>query len=231
MKRTMTAASCIAIAALGLSACGKKTGTAATGETTTATATASAPTPAAPMTPPTRKPGYWEQKIATAGMTQTIKMCIDQAVEQKMKWWGSQAPGKADCAEQTITPHLGGGWDFHSVCKMGESGTITSNGSATGDFSSHYKVEMHSQTSGSPMAQANGPHTTTIEATWTGPCPAGVKGGDMEMPGGMKINMLDAMNGTAGLGHGPGGRPTPAEMAKLRAQAMEMAKAQQHRSQ
>ena len=115
-------------------------------------ATGSTRAPAAPLTPPTRKPGLWEQKIAVASMNQTMKMCLDEAVEQKMKWWGSQSPGKADCAEQKITPHLGGGWDFHSVCKMGESGTVTSDGSATGDFSSHYKVEVNSVTSGSPRS-------------------------------------------------------------------------------
>jgi hypothetical protein len=227
MKRTMTATGCVAIAALlGLSACAKKTETAATGEAASATATASAPP--APLTPPSRKAGLWEQKISTAGMNQSMKMCLDEAVEQKMKWWGSQAPGKADCAEQKITPHLGGGWDFHSVCKMGESGTITSDGQATGDFNSHYKVEISSQTSGSPMPQANGPHKTTIEATWQGPCPAGMVGGDMEMPGGMKINMLHAMDSAASLQRGPDGRPTPESMAKLRAQAVEMAKAQRH---
>lgn len=208
------------LALLALGACAKKTETAATGEAVATTATAPAP-----MTPPTRKPGLWEQKISTANINQTMKMCIDEAVEQKMKWWGSQASGKSDCAEQKITPHLGGGWDFHSVCKMGESGTVTSDGQATGDFGSHYKVEVNSVTAGSPMAQANGPHKTTIEATWTGPCPAGMIGGDMEMPGGMKINMLHAMDATAGMARGADGRPTPEAMAKMRAQAMEMAKA------
>lgn len=217
------------LAVLALGACAKKTETAATGDATAVAARVAAPAPAA-MTPPSRKAGLWEQTVSTAGINQTMKMCLDEAVEQKMKWWGSQASGKSDCAEQKITPHLGGGWDFHSVCKMGESGTVTSDGQATGDFGSHYKVEVNSVTAGSPMAQANGPHKTTIEATWIGPCPAGMVGGDMEMPGGMKINMLHAMDATAGLARGADGRPTPEAMAKMRAQALEMAasmKAQQ----
>jgi hypothetical protein len=30
-----------------------------------------------------------------------------------------------------------------------------------------------------------------MEATWQGPCPADMKPGDMAMPNGMKINMMD----------------------------------------
>lgn len=215
-----------AAALLALGACSKKPEVAATGGATSTSATASAP--AAPLTPPSRKPGLWAQTMSTANISQTMKICLDETVEQKMKWWGSQASNGPDCAEQKITPHVGGGWDFHSVCKMGESGTITSDGSATGDFNSHYKVEINSVTSGSPMPQANGPHKSVIDATWTGPCPADMKPGDMAMPNGMKINMLHAMDATAGMTHGPGGRPSADDIAKMRAQAMEMAKAAKH---
>jgi len=181
-------------AVLALSACSKKSDTAATGTAAPTTATASVSTssgPTGPMNPPPRKPGLWDNKIEAHGTKQTVKMCIDATVDQKMKWWGSQASGKlkSDCTQQTITPLPGGGWRFHAVCNMGESGTTTSDGQATGDFSSHYKVEVTSVTAGSPMAQANGSHTTTIEADWLGPCPADMKAGDMDV-GGYKINML-----------------------------------------
>lgn len=208
------------VAVLALAACGKKTETAATGTTAPVTAAA----PAAPTGPPTRKAGLWTQTIATGQMTQTIKMCLDAAADAKMKWWGSSQQGKsANCSEERITPHLGGGWDFHSVCKMGESGTITSDGSATGNFGSSYKVEVNSVTSGSPMPQANGPHKITIEAVWNGPCPADMKGGDMELPGGMRVNVSGALSGARAMG--AGGRMTSADIAKMRAQAMSMAKA------
>lgn len=211
-----------AVALLALAACAKKTETAATG--TTAPATASAP--AAPMTAPTRKAGLWTQTINAAGMNQTIKMCLDAASDEKMKWWGSSQAGKSsNCTEEHVTPHVGGGWDFHSVCKMGESGVVTSDGSATGDFGSHYRVDVNSVTSGSPMPQANGAHKISIEATWNGPCPADMKGGDMEMPGGMRININGAMSGGPGAAMGAGGHMTSADIAKMRAQAMSMAKA------
>jgi hypothetical protein len=213
MKRVTTAIGGVAVVALlALGACGKKTSE----DVTTVSKITMVPSPGshaeAALTPPPRKAGLWEQKIATARINQTVKMCLDESTDAKLKWWGSQAPrgGRSDCAEERVTPHAGGGWDFHAVCKMGESGTVTSDGSATGDFSSHYKVEVTSVTAGSPMPEANGPHKTSIEATWEGPCPADMKPGDMALPGGMKINT------TTGTASGVGG----VDMAKLRAQAM-----------
>jgi len=218
-----------AVALLALAACSKKPDAAATGTAQPANATAAA-TPAGPMNPPSRKAGLWEQKISTANMHQTMKMCLDGAVDQKMKWWGSQAQsGRSKCEQQSVTPHLGGGWDFHAVCAMGESGTVTSDGSATGDFASHYKVEVTSVTAGSPMAQANGTRKTSIEATWTGPCPADMKPGDMELPGGMRINALGGPGASpvAGMTHkfDASHPPSSADIAQMRAQAMAMAKA------
>jgi hypothetical protein len=107
---------------------------------------------------------------------------------------------------------------------MGESGTVTSDGSATGDFSSHYKVEVNAVTSGSPMPQANGPHKVAIEATWTGPCPADMKAGDMEMPGGMRINMLTA-NSSTSVSIVQKHSMNAGDIAQMRAQAQAMAKA------
>jgi hypothetical protein len=207
-------------AVLALGACSKKTETAATG--TTAPASANAPAsssgPIGPAGLPSRKAGLWEQTVNSDKMHQTISMCLDAAFDQKMKIWGSQA-GKSECQEQKISRRLGGGWEFHAVCPMGESGTVTSDGQVSGDFGSHYTVDVTSTTAGSPMAQANGMHKITIEASWKGPCPADMKAGDMLLPGGMKFNMLTGANGA-----GAGGHMTSADIARMRTQAMEMKK-------
>lgn len=209
-------------AVLALAACQKKTETAATGESPTAAATAPAAS-AGPMTPPPRKAGLWEQKVAMAEMTQSTKICLDDATDKQMAWWGSQA-AKSTCSEQKINGRLGGGWDFHSVCSIPGGGTTTSDGTATGDFNSHYTVNVTSTTTGGPMPQANGVHKISIEATWQGACPADMKPGDMSLPGGMKINMNDAMSGKGPMG---GHAPSAAQIAKMRAQAKAMIEAQQ----
>jgi hypothetical protein len=73
------------------------------------------------------------------------------------------------------------------------------------------------------MPQANGTHKIAVEATWEGPCPGGMKPGDMEMPGGMRINVNEDSSGRGPGGFRPGHVPSAAEIAKLRAQAMEAA--------
>jgi hypothetical protein len=218
-------------AALALAACSKSQTTASTTEKSTSSVNLAA---SAPATPPSRKAGLWEQSMTLEQpsgekhqIAQATKMCLDDASEAKMKWWATEnRKGGANCSEQSISPKLGGGWSFHSVCDMGDGGKVVSDGEATGDFGSHYTVNVTSVTSGSSFAQSNGTHKIAIEASWKGPCPAGMKGGDIEMPGGMRINMVDAANGAGPTINGvkPGERPTPEQMAQMRAQAMEMAK-------
>ncbi len=216
------------VALLALSACGKKTDTAAPsagegGAAAPANATASSPSP---ISPPHRKAGLWVVSVTSGErMKQTIRQCLDETTEAKMKWWGSNASSKSsDCQQESVTPHLGGGWDFHSVCNMGESGTVTADGAARGDFSSHYTVEVNSVTSGSPMPEANGTHKTSMAGDWQGPCPADMKPGDMEVNG-FKINLTSGADGKPGITLPNGKTISPAEAAAFRQQAKAMAAA------
>lgn len=144
--------------------------------------------PAAPAAPPARKAGLWRQTVQTAGMTQTSRVCIDAAVEKQMSVWGQQVSGQV-CSENTVTP-AADGWSFTSRCDMGSGGNIVTTGVAKGDFDAAYRVTAKSTTTGAAAPQMNGEHDMTIEAVWEGPCPAGFAPGDMELPGGMKINMM-----------------------------------------
>lgn len=217
MRKTILTGAAVLLA---LGGCSKKP------ETTAAAGgapSASAPTPAAATPPalPTRKDGLWKQTMSSERMNQATTICIDQTVEQKMQWWAQQAQsGGSDCTETKITPHAGGGWEFSSSCTYPNAGHIASHGVASGDFGSHYTVDIDSTTTGSPMPSANGAHKMKIDAVWQGPCPAGMKPGDLSLPGGMKINVLDVASG-----HAPTpGHMSQADMEKMRAQAMAMAK-------
>lgn len=148
---------------------------------------ASAAAPAAPTSPPKRKPGLWAQTVSTAGMTQTTKICLDEATESRMTAWGQQV-SDGMCARNVITP-TAGGWSFESECDMGEAGKSVTKGTATGDFDSKYVIKATTTTTGASMAQANGVHEMEMTAAWEGPCPAGMKPGDMSLPGGVTINM------------------------------------------
>lgn len=176
----------LGVGLLALTACQKKTETAAaTGEAPAV----SANTSAAPMTAPRRKPGLWSQTVSTSGMTQTMKLCLDEATEAKMTVWGQQA-GKDLCAKNQVTP-APGGWSFASECDMGSAGKIVTTGSATGDFNAKYVVKATSVTTGASMAQANGTHAMEMTGTWEGACPAHMKPGDMTLPNGMTMNIAN----------------------------------------
>lgn len=144
--------------------------------------------PAAPVALPERTPGLWEQKVSSRGMTQASRICLDKATEARFTWWG-QSAGKSGCSHTTVTPRAGGGWSFASSC-VGENGKTETRGEVTGDFAKAYKVSAQSTISGARAPSMNGTHAMTLEARWQGPCPAGMQPGDMLLPGGMKINLL-----------------------------------------
>lgn len=144
--------------------------------------------PQAPPALPKRRPGLWKQTVIGSGMTQVSRICLDEAAEARLAIWGAQT-GKDICAEQDVRP-TPGGWAFHSRCDMGSGGTVVSEGTATGDFNTRYTVQVQSTTSGAAAPQMNGAHKVSMASEWLGPCPAGMAPGDMELPNGMKINML-----------------------------------------
>jgi len=168
---------------LALAGCQKKpeTPAAANGEAPSAAASA-------PMTgPPRHKAGLWTQTVTTQGITQTYKICRDEATEAKMTVFGQQM-NKELCPKNEVTPGVGG-WSFASECNMGAAGKISTTGKATGNFNSSYVVKATSVTTGSSMAQANGTHDMEMTGTWEGACPADMKPGDMLLPGGVKVNL------------------------------------------
>jgi hypothetical protein len=180
--------------------------------------------PAAPATAPTRKAGLWEQTLSSDKIHQTVRMCVDAATEEKAKWWRSEGAKSGDfqCPEQNVGRTLTGGWKIHSVCRV-EGMTVTSDGTATGDFGSTYHVEMTSVTTGARMAEANGTRKMVMDGVWKGPCPAGWTGGDMEIggPGGMRMNVLNPDAAPAGMPK-PGERPSAAQIQQMRAMAEKM---------
>lgn len=186
MRRFVAAGLGVVLGAGLLAGCQRSEEAAQTGEAPQASTAA----PAAPATPPKRKPGLWAQTVSTDGMTQTTKICLDEALESRMTAWGQQVTDGM-CARNVVT-RTSGGWAFESECDMGQGGKTLTKGTMTGDFDSRLVMKAVSTTTGSSMPQANGTHEMEMTAVWEGPCPAGMKPGDMTLPGGMTINM-DAM--------------------------------------
>ena len=147
------------------------------------------PVEASALELPLRRPGLWEMKMLRTGGSvpdMTMQHCTDASTDKQMST--SFSPGKETCARQDIQK-TATGYVSDSVCSIGGM-TITSRAEITGDFNSAYTVKSTSRTEGAPSGVPRDT-TTTIEAKWLGACKADQKPGDIVMPGGVKMNILD----------------------------------------
>jgi uncharacterized protein (DUF2237 family) len=143
---------------------------------------------------PPRKAGLWKLKMTFASMhmpPQVMQHCIDAKTDAMMNAnFGGMA--KESCAKQDMRP-TPGGFTMDSVCNFGGA-TTTSHAVFTGDFNNAYTVDVTSTRQGGrpmPGVAPGGQTHMNIAARWTGPCKAGMRPGDMILPGGMKMNVLD----------------------------------------
>ena len=137
---------------------------------------------------PQRKAGLWDMKMVRTGSPipdMTMQHCTDASTDKQMST--SFSPGKDSCAKQDIQK-TATGYVSDSVCTVAGM-TVTSHAEITGDFNSAYTVKStsHSERSGGQTRDS----TTTVEAKWLGACKADQKPGDIVMPGGMKMNILE----------------------------------------
>lgn len=140
---------------------------------------------------PVRKPGLWKQTmlIEPGDVMQSATLCLDKAAEAQLAWW-SQGGVRADCARNDISRRADGTWAFQSVCELADGVKTTTVGSASGDFQSRYQTRSEVTTINSPVAALSGTRTVVIDGEWLGPCPAGMAPGDLELPSGQRVNLL-----------------------------------------
>ena len=170
-----------------LAACGPKAETKASAPA--AKSEASAPVAPTPATWPKRKPGLWTQtmNLKEQGFSRSFRFCIDEATDEKLGLYSQGAGVKCTQGQMTRTA---GGWTVTSSCDMGPAGQTQSTLHVSGDFGSRYVMEIDSTTTGAAQPSMNGQHRMTMTAEWSGACPAGWAGGDMELPGGQRMNLL-----------------------------------------
>lgn len=188
MKKMMSGA-VLAVAVVGMAACGREDpapSQPAGGEPADAPQTAEA----APVGHPELREGLWVVTSQMDDLTTTMRMCVDAEVQRRMSVLGSQMAGGA-CEEAEVTPQAGGGWTVRSVCDMGSGGRTVSEGALTGDLRTAYRNEMTSTTSGAAVPHMNRTVTQVVQGEHQGACPEGMSPGDLEGPGGVRLNMLE----------------------------------------
>jgi len=139
---------------------------------------------------PARKAGLWEMKMSIAGgqmAPQTMQQCIDAATDAEMR----QPPGMegvdmTKACKQDIA-RTAGGMTIDSACNLNGKQT-KSHMVVTGSFDSAYTMQV---TVASDPPSPRGEMQMSMEGKWLGACTADQKPGDMIMPGGMKINILE----------------------------------------
>ena len=115
-------------------------------------------------------------------------MCIDAKTERRLALVGAQMD-QSQCSAYRMSRGPGGAWLFHSVCRIDTGSEVTTDGTATGDFSSAYFVRATGSTTGAARPEMNATHSITIDAKWLGACPAGQAGGDVTS-GGRTLNVF-----------------------------------------
>ena len=138
---------------------------------------------------PVRKAGLWEIKMVRTGSPMpavTTQHCTDATTDKQMN--GMAAPmAQQTCSKQDIRK-TATGYATDSICTAAGL-KITSHADVVGDFNSAYTVTVVSHSEGGPAGARD--TTSKIEAKWLGACTPDQKPGDVVMPGGQKINVMD----------------------------------------
>lgn len=143
---------------------------------------------------PKRKVGLWEIKVLSPDLPkpQTMQVCTDEKTDDVMTGFGADM-GKKTCSKETFRRE-GAKYVAEMVCTVGGS-TMTSRSEVTGDFSKAYRIETRATYSPPMMGMTQS--SSTLEASFLGPCKPGQKPGDVipvDAPPGMPtFNIQDAM--------------------------------------
>jgi hypothetical protein len=120
------------------------------------------------------KPGLWVDKMSMSGVSMGAQICMD----------GSMGPGTAGfrppvggvpadriCSKQDMKP-IPGGFQVDATCTVRGRTTHTSM-VVTGNFQSDYKTDA------TVTPDSGRAYKMSLQARWSGPCPAGMKPGQV----------------------------------------------------
>lgn len=137
-----------------------------------------------------RKPGLWEVSMTAAGqpMPTTMKQCADEETDATMMQMSEM---QAENCKMNGFSKTETGYTFRSECEVANT-KVVSEGTFSGDFDKEYRGDIN--TTMTPPLFGRDRTNSTMVAKWIGPCPAGMKPGEMEF-GGMKMNLEQAKQG------------------------------------
>jgi hypothetical protein len=131
---------------------------------------------------PRRRPGLWRMALDTStgpGFSISGKMCVDASRASDFDVKPPTMNEKPEC-DKTKFRAITGGWSFQTKCRM-KGRVMTTDGIITGDAWSRYHVETATRTD--PPHAGMDVAKVSIDAAWDGPCPRGMKAGDLKLGG------------------------------------------------
>ncbi|AVP57139.1 DUF3617 domain-containing protein [Pulveribacter suum] len=139
---------------------------------------------------PARKSGLWEVTLRGESpgprQGQTVLQCTNTEAEAYMLM--SIVPGQENCGEVKVARRAkGAGYDIRTVCQT-HSNRVDTRMELTGDLQTAYVGRFSAKYSQRPLRD---PGPTVFEGRWLGDCKLGQRPGDMVLPNGVTVNVVD----------------------------------------
>jgi len=140
---------------------------------------------------PVRKSGLWEVTVRSdtpePRQGQTVLQCTSAEAEPVMLM--SIVPGQENCRKVKATRRRakGGGYDIHTVCYVHDN-RIEARMELAGDLRSGYTGRFSVKFAQAPISD---PGPRAFEGRWLGACKPGQRPGDMVLPNGVTVNVVD----------------------------------------
>ncbi len=156
-----------------------------------------------------RKAGLWEVTLRSDDLTlrrqgqlpqrpQTVQMCTDAAAEPVMLF--AIIPGQERCRKTKVAQHGKGSekrYDIATVCYVHEN-RVDAQIEMRGDMQSAYSGFFSVKYQQTPMSNMG---RMAFDGRWLGACSAGQRPGDMVLPNGVTVNVLDDKKRVEEAGH------------------------------
>lgn len=140
---------------------------------------------------PERKPGLWEMtskvNIMGRNVEQIIKQCVDEQTDKELLSMGKNSPVGTDCSAPTFEK-VGDTYLSKMACK-GKGMNVSTETVFRGDFDSKFTSE--STITYDPPLPTGDAQKVTVNAKWIGDCGAGLSPGEILLPDGKKINLME----------------------------------------
>ena len=146
---------------------------------------------------PARKPGLWEVTLRSEGLSlkrqgqgpqrpQTVQQCTSTESEPVMLL--SIVPGQEACREVTAKRRAqGGGHDIRTVCYVHDN-RVETQMELVGDLRSAYSGAFDVKYTQTPLDNTG---RMVFEGRWLGACKPGQRAGDMVLPNGVTVNVVE----------------------------------------